>query len=97
MFAPFLWLIKIIIEHFTQAKQLQFQKEENEKNRIHELKKQKNELEYKRFEQEEKTKRLEMALEYRREIAEAKLQNNNPNLIDTWSILRRNKKGRKTR
>lgn len=44
-----------------------------------------------------KTERLNMMLDSRRQLAELKFKSNNPNPINNLILLRKNKKGKKTK
>lgn len=103
LFAPFWWIIKIITAYYNQSRFIELEKQkivieqkEAQKQRAHEqiLKDKDNEI--RRFEAEEKTKRLNILLEHQMKLAEEKLNKQNPNSVETLIWIRKNKKGRKT-
>lgn len=104
IFYPFWWIIKIIIEHYTNIKlldlekeKLKVQQEEAQKNRDLQLQLKKEDNNIRKYETDQKTKRLNMMLNSRRQIAELKWKANNPNPINNLTLLRKNKKGKKTK
>jgi len=80
-----------------EKEKLKVQQEEAQKDRNLQLKLKEKDNAIRKYETDQKTERLNMMLDSRRQLAELKFKSNNPNPINNLILLRKNKKGKKTK
>lgn len=94
IFSPILWIGRKIVNHIQRKALLDYQREKDGKDRVFEAEQREKDRELVRFQEEEKTKRLEKILNSNLELAQVSY-NNHPDSINELIFIRRVKKRQK--